>query len=176
MNTIEEKTEITISAMLYILKHLGGKSDIHKLFKILYFAEQKHLVKYGSEISGDRFHAMNNGPVPSLAYDITKSLRAGKPTFAKFFETFGDYSIKGISEPDMDWLSESEIACLNESIHENQHLDFKTLTEKSHDAAWADTKPDREIDIIKVAKAGGADKDMLDYIEDSMSLRFAEFE
>ena len=76
----------------------------------------------------------------------------------------------------MDWLSESEIACLNEAIQENQHLDFKTLTEKSYDAAWADSKRDREIDIIKVAKAGGADKDMLDYIEDSMSLRFAEFE
>ncbi len=176
MNTIEEKIEITISAMLYILKQIGGKTDIHKLFKILYFAEQKHLVRYGSEISGDRFHAMNNGPVPSLAYDITKSLREGHPTYAKFFETFGNYSIIGISNPDMEWLSESEVMCLNESIQENQHLDFNTLTEKSHDSAWLDTKRDREIDIIKIAKAGGADKNMLDYIEDSSSLTFAEFE
>jgi uncharacterized phage-associated protein len=176
MNTLEEKIEIITSAMLYVLKHLGGRTDFHKLFKILYFAEQKHLVKYGSPICEDSFHAMNNGPVPSLAYDIVKSLREGRNTYLPYFKTIGNYTVEAVSDPDMDCLSDSEQKCLIEAIEENRNLDFQTLTRKSHDAAWGATSRNREIDIVKIAEAGGADKQMLDYIEDSMLIKFAEFE
>lgn len=85
MNALEEKIEGTIHLLLYILQKLGGRSDIHKLFKILYFAEQKHLVRYGTAISQDHYHAMKNGPVPSIAYDIYKSVKDGGVTYARYF-------------------------------------------------------------------------------------------
>ena len=41
-----------INSILFVLNELGDKkSDAHKVFKILYFADQKHLVTYGRPIT-----------------------------------------------------------------------------------------------------------------------------
>jgi uncharacterized phage-associated protein len=67
-----------IAAILYILKKVsdqGAKSDLHKLFKILYFAEREHLATWGRPITGDFFIAMQYGPVPSHIYDMIKSVK-----------------------------------------------------------------------------------------------------
>ncbi len=56
--------EKSICSMLYICNMLGGEWDKYSLLKILYFAEQKHLVKYGRPITGDNIIAMDFGPVP----------------------------------------------------------------------------------------------------------------
>ncbi|GGM95072.1 hypothetical protein GCM10010967_30570 [Dyadobacter beijingensis] len=176
MNALEEKIEGTIHLLLYILKKLGGRSDVHKLFKILYFAEQKHLVKYGATISQDQYHAMKNGPVPSLAYDIYKSVKEGGASYARYFTAVDRFSIEGISEPDMDYLSESELKCIDESVLENKNLTFNALTDKSHDEAWTSTARDKEMDVIAIAKAGGADSHMIQYIEDNQLIQVARFE
>lgn len=176
MNALEEKIEGTIHLLLYILKKLGGRSDIHKLFKILYFAEQKHLVRYGAAISQDHYHAMKNGPVPSIAYDIYKSVKEGGITYARYFSPMDRYSIEGIAEPDLDYLSESEVKCIDESVLENKDLSFNDLTDKSHDEAWNQTVRDKEISPIAIAKAGGADSHMVKYIEDQLLIHSAKFE
>lgn len=67
--------ETTLNAILYVLQQLGGKTDMHKLCKILYFADQRHLSKYGRSITGDTYIAMQYGPVPSNVDDILKAVR-----------------------------------------------------------------------------------------------------
>lgn len=176
MNAFEEKIEGTIHLLLYILKKLGGRSDIHKLFKILYFAEQKHLVRYGATISQDHYHAMKNGPVPSIAYDIYKSVKDGGVTYAPYFSAVERFSIAGIGEPDLDFLSESEMKCIDESVQENKSLSFNDLTDKSHDGAWKQTGRDKEISPVAIARAGGADNHMVKYIEDQLLIHSAKFE
>lgn len=64
--------EKAINAMLHICNSLGGTWDKYSLLKILYFAEQKHLAKYGRPITGDNIVAMEYGPVPSISYDEVK--------------------------------------------------------------------------------------------------------
>ncbi|PWJ59467.1 uncharacterized protein DUF4065 [Dyadobacter jejuensis] len=176
MDTNDEKVDGVINSMLYVLESLDNQCDFHKLFKILYFAEQKHLVRYGASISEDVFIKMDNGPVPSLAYDIMKSLRSGKNTYQGYFDVESVYYVVNKVKPDMEWLSETEVICLDESIDENKSMDFGKLTEKSHDIAWKGAKLGRSIDPVLIAEAGGASKEMLDYIEDLLSFRFAEFE
>ncbi|SDD50025.1 Uncharacterized phage-associated protein [Dyadobacter soli] len=176
MNVLDEKIEGTIHLLLYILRKLGGRSDIHKLFKILYFAEQKHLVRYGAAISQDHYHAMKNGPVPSIAYDIYKSVKEGEVKYASYFLPMDRFSIEGIADPDHDFLSESEMKCIDESIQENKNLSFNALTDKSHDEAWNDTPRDKEISPIAIARAGGADSHMVKYIEDQLLIHSAKFE
>lgn len=176
MNAFEEKIEGTIHLLLYILKKLGGHSDIHKLFKILYFAEQKHLVRYGAAISQDHYHAMKNGPVPSIAYDIYKNVKEGGTAYTRYFSTIDRYSIQGITDPDLDFLSESEMQCINESVQENKNLSFNDLTDKSHDEAWNQTDRDKEISPVAIARAGGADSHMVSYIEDQLLIHSAKFE
>lgn len=64
-----------INSIIYIIQKLGSKMDMHKLYKILYFADQKHLSDYGRSITGDVYIAMQYGPVPSSVDDILKALR-----------------------------------------------------------------------------------------------------
>ncbi|WP_409530306.1 Panacea domain-containing protein [Shinella sp.] len=40
--------------------------------KTLYYADRAHLQRYGRPITGDRYIAMENGPVPSYAYNAVK--------------------------------------------------------------------------------------------------------
>jgi uncharacterized phage-associated protein len=40
--------------------------------KIFFFADKAHLIDWGRPISGDRYVAMENGPVPSGIYDLIK--------------------------------------------------------------------------------------------------------
>lgn len=167
---LNDSIETTVHSVLHILKELGGKADFHKVFKIMYFADQKHLVRYGTSVSTDTYIAMGNGPVPSMTYDILKALRGEgllsdkKADFEPYFELENRYIVSAKINPDLDNLSETELKVLDEAISENEGLDFNKLTKKSHDAAWNSALRDGEINTLDIAKSGGADKDMLQYI------------
>jgi uncharacterized phage-associated protein len=179
MTTLEDRISSSIHTILYILHKIGGKGDLHKVFKVMYFADQKHLTRYGSFITEDQYIAMKNGPVPSMAYDILKALRGqgmhsnDREKFSKYFTLIDNYIIQATVPVDLDELSEASIACLEESINENAGFDFQKLTDKSHDAAWMSTISDCEIPIEEIAKAGGANEAMLKYIQDILHIQHA---
>lgn len=159
--------EKTLNSALFILERLGGRSDFHKLFKVLYFADQKHLATYGMPITGDLYVAMKNGPVPSELYDVFKSVRdfpAHAGDNPNLFAVTNGYNIAAKRNPDIDTLSESNIECLIEAIDENRQLNFNQLTLKSHNTAWEAASND-EMSVIEIAREGGANDEMLKYIE-----------
>ena len=45
-------SEKSLQAVLYIANRVERK-DFHKIFKVLYFADREHLIKYGRPITGD---------------------------------------------------------------------------------------------------------------------------
>jgi len=49
----------SIHSVFFILNEIEEGCDIHKVCKILYFADQKHLVKWGRPITGDHYIKMN---------------------------------------------------------------------------------------------------------------------
>jgi uncharacterized phage-associated protein len=159
-----------LSVVLFILKNLGGRIDKHKLFKILYFADQKHLTRYGRPVIGDDYIAMSNGPVPSTLYDAVKSINNDRYSFNLFKQYFSTekYFIISNTDPDMDELSESDIECLLESIKENAKLPFDSLTKKSHGPAWQNAGRDAQIPIIWIAKEGNASKEMIQYLKENI--------
>ena len=164
-----------ISSLLYIagklisLKDRRAKPDLHKIFKVLYFADQKHLARYGRVIVGDYYIAMEHGPVPSNIYDIIKTVR-GDSIYSDD-RGYGDllkvrdHCVYPKHEPDLGVLSESDIECLNESLQENQYLSFTELKDKSHDPAYCKATKDDKIPFRDMAILGGADEDMLSYIQ-----------
>ncbi len=177
----KEKIELSLHSLLYILNQFNDFVDFHKVFKILYFADQKHLATYGNSISEEKYIAMNNGPVPSTAYDILKALKGQglaksyQDFFSRFIEINGNYKVKAKIKADLDYFSQSEINCLNESIKENKDENFSSLTEKSHDLAWKDANRNADIDMLHIAKAGGAKPKMIEYIKDSFENQNAVF-
>jgi len=181
MNSPSDKIAITINTLLYIIQKVGGIGDFHKVFKILYFADQKHLARYGSAITNDKYIAMTYGPVPSMAYDIVKSIRGDallatfQDQFTPYFELVGKYSIRAKINPDLDYLSESEIQCLNESVSESEQLTFQKRTDKSHDSAWRNADKNGEMSLMDIAKVGGANNGMIAYIRESIENEEAAF-
>jgi uncharacterized phage-associated protein len=163
-----EKANATVKLILSNLP--GRECNFHKLFKILYFAEQSHLVKYGRPITGDKYIAMQAGPVPSNIYNIMKILRGDSifsttVDFSKDFEVKRNHYVHMLNENvDLDIFSESEIECITNSIAENKNLSFAILKEKSHDYAWTVASKDDSMSVFDIAKSAGAGNETLKYI------------
>ena len=99
-----------------------------------------------------------------------------------FEEEFLDYlAIKNehflvpLKQPDLKVLRKTARLCLDNSIEEHKAMNFKELSDKSHDSAYLKTieKNEQAGDIFKnstipyyeIAKAGGADEQTLEYIK-----------
>lgn len=171
------------AAVLYVLsKNEKNSLDRMHLSKILYFANQKHLTKYGRNVIEDTFYSLPNGPVPTILYDLIKS----KSINAKGFDSDNKYNtlLNAISTKGNDVtalenydeldLSDTDKECLDESFKENVSLPFKELSDKSHDSAYkANKNKTRAMSDLKIAEAGGASNGMIEYIEDYYALKAA---
>lgn len=63
--------EKALEVILYIANNLDG-ATFHSISKMLYLSDKLHLQEYGRLICGDRYIAMEYGPVPSAIYDMLK--------------------------------------------------------------------------------------------------------
>ncbi|WP_419868710.1 type II toxin-antitoxin system antitoxin SocA domain-containing protein [Chryseobacterium sp. CT-SW4] len=67
----------------------------------MYFADLKHLSKYGRKITEDCYVKMQNDPVPSKVCDILKGSKRG----SSLFNIIGRYEVDAKCEYDEDELS-----------------------------------------------------------------------
>ena len=164
--------------MLYILNATKG-TDIYHVLKILYFAEQKHLVKWGSRITADDFRAYEYGPVADQLYHairnshlLDKELPDMLQDVAHFAGDDAPNVLLAKREADLDYLSQSERECLDESIKENASLTFDQLKQKSHDAAWQESYQGNGdlMNTLSIARAAGATDAMLEYIKSNLEI------
>lgn len=166
--------DVTINAVLYIIEKIGGKVDIHKIFKILYYADQEHLSKYGRTITRDVYIAMNYGPVPSKTDDIFKAVRgcsyfpAGD--LGKYFHFINNMMVVNDEKPNLDYLSESDKMCLDHAITKCKDLTFRELTEMSHDYAWKSTAQNRRMSFSDILTEVGDTDEYARYIENGLKL------
>lgn len=173
------KYERSINSLLYSLSKLGGKTDMHKLCKILYFADQKHLSEYGRSITGDTYIAMQYGPVPSCVDDILKALR-GDGFFSdneeienlrKSLHFENRFMIASTAKPDLEELSVSDIECLDYAIELCRNKSFQELTNFSHGLAWGNTMRDREISVKDILREAGDEEAYVEYISDYINIQ-----
>jgi uncharacterized phage-associated protein len=173
MDFLDRKT--LTEAVLYILNATKG-IDFYHVFKIMYFAEQKHLVRWGTRMTEECYLAYEYGPVPSSLYSAVKSEKKGSCDMLKGAVSFAGEDAPNVllplRTPDMDYLAQSDIECLDESIRENAHLTFGQLKEKSHDSAWREAYENKTrngndaMSVLSIARAAGATEEMLDYIQE----------
>lgn len=172
-----------IELVLYILGKTGGV-DFYHVFKILYFAEMKHLSKWGGGIVPDEFCALKYGPVPTQLYDAVKELDRPRTTLSEELSDvihFAGEDAPNVLLPNrlanLKFISRSEIEALDQSIDENESLTFGQLMEKSHDEAWEEANRrvngSNVISPISMARVLNADDAMLEYIEEQMQIESA---
>ncbi len=164
------KAEKSVEAILYIGQNVK-QATFHHISKIMYFADKKHLEKYGRFICGDTYVAMKHGPVPSGTYDILKIVRDNG--FAPLIEInaakkafiVDNFLVKPLRFARQDYFSESDLECLDNAIKQYGILSFKQLTDLSHDRAWQMTDENDYIDIEQIVTTLDADY-LLDYLRD----------
>ncbi len=145
-----------IEVLLYVATRCP---DTYRALKVVYFADKLHLARHGRLICGDRYVAMLHGPVPSGLYDIIKFVRGDglfeMPVPAKEAFCVRDYyNIVPTREPNLEYLSESDIECLNESIATYGVKSFTELKQISHeDAAFQGADRNDFISMEQLAKS-----------------------
>ena len=72
-NNFSYNKDKAIAAIVFVLREMDGSVNLHKLSKILYFADQRHLIEFGRPIIGDNYQAMQYGPVPHATYNLAKN-------------------------------------------------------------------------------------------------------
>jgi uncharacterized phage-associated protein len=142
-----------IEILLYITK---STSNTYNALKIIYFADKDHLSKYGRMISNDTYIAMQHGPVPSNLYNLVKYYRGEFPIplsskFNDLLEVKGNLLYPN-RDCDLDYLSQSEIDCLDISIKQNGKLSFSDLKAKSHDSAYCSADQNDAMSFEEIIK------------------------
>lgn len=138
----------TVNAMAFFAERCPGITKM-KIFKLMYFADKEHLLRYGRPITGDRYVAMKWGPTPSASYDMTKG-SAPSRQMSLFHSklTVAGNSVKGLHSPDMKVFSRSDEQVLNEIADKYGKMTAAKLSNLSHkEAAWRQTPENKIIDF-----------------------------
>ncbi|MEM9544257.1 MAG: Panacea domain-containing protein [Cyanobacteria bacterium P01_E01_bin.42] len=166
-----------IEAILYIIENGTEPTFLH-ISKVMYFADRKHLEKYGRFICGDRYIAMKKGPVPSGVYDLLKNVKDENKfhlyslvpeIFEKANSAFHVESscrVKPCRSINKNLFSQSDLECLDFSIQEYGHLSADRLTELSHDRAWKQADENDDINIEDIVGTFENSEDLLEYLQD----------
>lgn len=171
-----ERRPLDVEAAANAIAYIAGRVSqptLHKVFKVLYLAEKEHLSRYGRMIAGDTYIKMQYGPVPSAIYDGLKAVKGTiipGPELRELAERLEDLvHVKGkqltpIGEPDLDWLSASDVECLDESIKQYGTRAFSELTTITHDAAWDQAPENGPMTVEAIASTLDNSETVLSYL------------
>lgn len=158
-----------VEVLLYIAPRCP---NLYNALKVLYFADRQHLSAHGRLICGDSYVAMSHGPVPSGAYDIIKCIRgdgvcwwADRP-IERAFDVQGNH-LAPLREAKLEFLSESDIECLDAAIKEYGSLSFGDLKKLSHDSAFHSADQNDTISVEAIARSLPEGDLLLEYLRDA---------
>lgn len=131
-----------IEAIDLLARHKPGITQYY-VGKICYFADKEHLLDYGRPITGDRYIAMEHGPVPSSIRDLLN----GNSDFpddiiTSLYERVDIEKSKNLLHTtskgagDFKHLSGSDQEYLLTALRMYGNMNFPELRNVSHDAAW----------------------------------------
>lgn len=159
-----------LEAILYIAQRIRAPT-FHKVSKVLYFGDLMHLERYGRFITGDRYIAMEYGPVPSGTNDIMRAARGearrsrDREAIVNAFQVPGRYTIRPLRDARLPVFSRSDLECLDRSIELHGHKTFGQLADESHDAAWHATAEGKEMPLAAIVAMLPNPDELLEHLE-----------
>lgn len=177
------------ATLLYIIsKSEAKRCDVYGIVKTAFYAQQSHLSESGRPLFKDVICALPFGPVPSMMYDILKMARGDEGEMA-FHQSDGlievafsigwkDELYYAKEEPDLNYLSESDIQALDDAIDRVSKMSFNDIYSNTHGKEWerafnSKKRGKKVMDIIKIAEEGGANDAMIAYLKDFLELEKA---
>lgn len=172
--------------LLYIIKKSeANRRDVYGIVKTAFYAQQIHMANTGSPLFYDEICALPFGPVPSSMYDILKMARGDEREMdfhvndglLEVSDSIGwkDERYFAKEDPDLDFLSESDIQSLDEAIARVSKMSFDDIYSDTHGKEWerafySNKKGKKVMDLVKIAEEGGADESTLAYLKDYIEL------
>ena len=142
-----------LEAILFVANNLHAPT-YHSISKMLYLADKRHLQEYGRLICGDRYIAMEYGPVPSAIYNMMKVAAEKESIDVDWDEIIREAitvlhgrEIVAKRDSDLNLLAESEIECIQKAIADHGKKTLGQLTDITHDSAWHATDDNQTIPL-----------------------------
>ena len=180
---------LTLKAVvLYIIQHSSPeRRDVYSIVKTAFYAQQSQLAQSGVPLFKDEICALPFGPVPSDIYDILKIAR-GDQSEIEFHKNDGlidvataigfdaeQFSAK--ENPDMDYLSASDIEAIDSAIKKVAAMSFDDIKKDTHSEEWNrvfNSKRGKKVmSNVNIAKEGNASPEMLEYLKEYYALESA---
>ena len=162
--TFEFNEPKAIETILYFANRVSV-SQKYNICKMLYLADKTCLEKYGRFIFGESYSAMKQGATPSKAYDLLKRIAE---EYSDELRVEGN-AIIPLRDANRDYLSESDIECLDRTIAIYDKSPRK-MRQDAHDAAWEKAwnsrgeKRSTDIPVQSIAKTLSDSEDLIDYL------------
>jgi uncharacterized phage-associated protein len=124
--------EKAIEVIIYLAQSIE-EPTFHSITHLLYFADKTSLERYGRFTCGDDYYAMQYGPVPTNTYNL---LKLSRRTDILGFVSEHPPLVKPLRNPNLEYLSDSDIECLNKAIEVYATEPFWKIKQDSHDGAY----------------------------------------
>lgn len=172
------------AVLLYIITNSQpSHHDVYSIVKTAFCAQQLKFAKYGTPLFSDSICALPWGPVPSDAYNILKMAR-GDERELNFHKNdnfhlasdaigFENELFFAKEQPDLDYLSASDIEILNEAIMIISKKSFNEIVRDTHSPEWNRAfhcETSKVMNNLSIAKEGGADDSILSYLKEFLDL------
>ena len=143
-----------LEVLLYVASRVGCVSRIHT---IIYFANRYHLERYGRFVINDFAVIRNDEIVLLILHNMIDGL--GKQFY--HYQEIKDslkYHVRQSEArmltpkrmANLDYLSDSDIECLNEAINKIKGMSFRDLERFSHDDLFMASYPNKVITLHKM--------------------------
>ena len=137
------------SAAAYIASRKNGVTK-KELCKLFFFSDQAHLLSYGRTITGDRYNALPQGPIPSQGLDMLNQNHTAPNSHLEIMRKFGKLNglvFEPAREADRSVFSRSDLKILDDILDKFGNLSVQQLEDLSHkEQAWIRTEQPCQMD------------------------------
>lgn len=124
-------------AIALLALRAGGRLEVLKAIKLIYLADRESMSRHGFPILDEQHVSMKHGPVNSTTLDYingeTRTENTGWTDFLQARENHMVSITEGVTEDDLDELSDADIACLEEVWRRFGSMAKWELVEWTHD-------------------------------------------
>jgi uncharacterized phage-associated protein len=153
----------SLAVITYIASKNVPELTTYKILKLIFLADKFHLVQHGRTITGDKYSALPDGPVPSRLYDFFKKQVLKNPFSSEGRQLRANLEIdktgtyprfKAKAAPDMDELSSTDVDAIDFAIKKFGAFSYGELKDLTHEMAafekaWKSKKPQAEMAPMK---------------------------
>jgi uncharacterized phage-associated protein len=129
------RPEKLANAIAFLVERRPGLTK-KQICKLLYYADKRHLLRYGRPITGDTYFALEQGPIPTCGLDAMNGRGPAAPVVEQYGKLEG-WEFRIHRPADLKALSRTDIAVLEEVARTlGRHPAWRLEAMSHREAAW----------------------------------------